>query len=123
FVEIDLLRAGEPMPLGNTPPPSDYRILICRPRLGRTADLYGFSYTTPIPAVTIPLLAGDVEPTLDLNAVLHALIDRARYDLSIDYHQPPEPPLRPEDQSWAATILARARDEGRDPATGEGIRP
>ena len=31
--------------------------------------------------IPIPLLPGDAEPTLDLNAVLHALIERARYDL------------------------------------------
>lgn len=29
FVEIDLLRAGEPMPVTPPPPPSDYRILVC----------------------------------------------------------------------------------------------
>jgi hypothetical protein len=123
FVEIDLLRAGEPMPLRNSPPPSDDRILICRPRMGWTADLYGFSCTTPIPAITIPLLPGDAEPTLDLNAVLHALVDRARYDLSIDYHQPPVPPLRPEDESWAATILAQASNETPEKSAEGKIAP
>ena len=32
FVEIDLMRGGQPMPLKPAPPSSDYRILICRPR-------------------------------------------------------------------------------------------
>ena len=111
FVEIDLLRSGEPMPVRNAPPRGDYRILVCRPRLGRTAELYGFSYTTPIPDFPIPLLLGDTEPSLKLNEVLHALIDRARYDLSIDYQQPPDPPLRSEDEAWAASIIARASDQ------------
>ena len=86
FVEIDLLRSGEPMPVRNSPPRGDYRILICRPRLRRTSDLYNFSYTMRIPDIPIPLLPGDAEPSLKLTDVLHALIDRARYDLSIDYH-------------------------------------
>jgi len=107
FVEIDLLRAGEPMPLRNAPTRSDYRILIARPRKGRSADLYGFSYTTPIPEIPIPLLPGDAEPVLPLNDVLHDLMDRARYDLTIDYRQPPDPPLRPEDEPWAGAILAQ----------------
>ena len=65
------------MPLKRSPPPNDYRILISREwhRLG--AALYSFSYRIPIPAITVPLLPDAPEPTLDLNAILHALIDRA----------------------------------------------
>jgi Protein of unknown function (DUF4058) len=70
FVEIDLLRSGEPMPVRNAPPRSDYRILICRPRKSRNADLYGFSYRSAIPDVPIPLLPADAEPVLQLNEVL-----------------------------------------------------
>ena len=120
FVEIDLLRSGEPMPVRNSPPRGDYRILVCRPRLSRTSDLYGFSYTTPIPDIPIPLLPGDAEPGLKLNDVLHSLMDRARYDLSIDYHNSPDPQLRPEDEPWAAAIIARATNESPNPPTTIG---
>jgi hypothetical protein len=123
LVEIDLLRAGEPMPLKGSPPPSDYRILICRQPQRRTASLYSFSYKVPIPAITIPLLPGDPEPALDLNAVLHALIDRARYDVDIDYRLPPRPRLRPEDESWAATILAQATEETPEKLAGRETTP
>lgn len=108
FLEIDLLRGGEPMPLVDPPPPNDYRILICRTRPQRKAVVYAFPWTVPIPAIPIPLLPGDPEPILDLNSVLHSLIDRAGYDLVIDYRRPPRPPLRPEDKDRAATILGRA---------------
>lgn len=121
FVEIDLLRSGEPMPVRNCALQNDYRVLVCRPRLGRTAELYGFSYTTLIPDIPIPLLPGEVEPTLELNRVLHSLIDRARYDLSIDYRLPPEPPLRPEDEPWAAAIIAAASVQNPDSEAGNGI--
>ncbi len=95
LVEIDLLRAGDADACQLIPPPqTDYRIIICRAGRSKSAELYSFSWMTPIPAIPIPLLPGDAEPTLDLNAVLHALIERGRYDLVIDYRQPPQPPLQ-----------------------------
>jgi hypothetical protein len=108
LVEIDLLRSGQRMPLNNAPPPTDYRVLVYRPRPNKIAEVFGFSYKDPIPSISIPLLRGEAEPTLDLNAVLHALIDRARYDLTIDYRQPPSPRLRKEDEAWAQSIIAQA---------------
>lgn len=115
FVEIDLLRAGEPMPVRNAPARSDYRILVCRPRKSRSSDLYGFSYTSPIPDVPIPLLSEDAEPVLHLNEVLHDVVNKARYDLTIDYSYPPQPPLRAEDEAWAEAILGRSPDEAEEP--------
>jgi hypothetical protein len=123
LVEIDLLRVGEPMPLVNPPPPSDYRILICRPGRRMGTELYPFSWRTPIPPIPIPLLPGDTEPILDLNTILHALMDRARYDLVVDYAQPPDPSLRPEDAAWAATIVAAANGEMRERSAGKGDAP
>ncbi len=51
---------GEPMPVRNAPP----RERLPHPRLSTAkraerSDLYGFSYTTPIPDIPIPLLPGD----------------------------------------------------------------
>jgi hypothetical protein len=120
LVEIDLLRSGQRMPLSNAPPPTDYRILVFRPKPNKLAEVYGFSYRDPIPSITIPLLSGEPEPSLDLNSVLHALIDRARYDLSIDYRQPPHPRLRKGDQAWAASIISQVPDVTTPaPAGGE----
>ena len=120
FVEIDLLRGGRPMPLKPPPSSSDYRILICRPNLSRSADLYRFSIRTPIPTIPIPLLPGDAEPNLELNEILHALYERAGYDLSIDYQQPPVPRLRKDDKAWVATILAQASDSAAENSPGNG---
>lgn len=120
LVEVDLLRSGAPMPIKNPPPQTDYRILICRAGRAKSAELYAFSCRSPIPPFPIPLLPGDTEPTLDLNAVLHALIERARYDLVIDYRQPPQPPLRPEDEPWAAAIIARASDQNPESTVEKG---
>jgi hypothetical protein len=123
FVEIDLLRGGEPMPLENSPSGFDYRILVCRAPAGSRGVLFPFMCTSPIPPIPIPLLPGDAEPILDLHAVTHSLIDRASYDLVIDYTQPPDPPLRPADEAWAAAIVAESlADHGEETRT-EGATP
>jgi hypothetical protein len=123
FVEIDLLRSGEPMPVRKSPPPSDYRILICRARRSSDAVLYAFPYTSPIPTIPIPLLPGDPEPMLDLNSVLHALIDRAAYELVMNYALSPDPPLRPADEAWAASIVAQSLADRGEETRIEGATP
>lgn len=109
LVEIDLLRAGRPMPWTQGPAPSDYRILVSREYRRPGAQLYTFDVRTPIPAIPLPLLPGDPEPPIDLNAILHAVYDRARYDLVVHYDRPPEPPLREGDAAWAIDIADRVR--------------
>lgn len=74
-------------------------------------DLHGFDYKTTIPELRIPLLPPDSEPVLDLNAIVHTLYERAGYDLVIDSTRPPVPALDPEDQTWAESVIARAKTE------------
>ena len=123
LVEIDLLRGGKPMPLVDPPPPNDYRILICRARPVRKQVVYVFHWRTPIPPIPIPLLPEDAEPVIDLNPVLHSLMERARYDLVIDYRQPPRPRLRRTDAAWAATVIAQALNETAEKTAGGETAP
>jgi hypothetical protein len=104
LVEIDLLRAGEPMAVVGPQAQSDYRILVSRGWLRPRAQLYAFTLRQPIPQFPLPLLLGDEEPLVDLNTVLHELYGRARFDLRLDYDEPPVPPLRSEDAAWAQTL-------------------
>jgi hypothetical protein len=42
---------------------------------------------------------------VDLNTILHDLYTRARFDLRLDYHQPPPAPvLSAGDAEWAAGL-------------------
>ncbi len=75
-----------------------------RPRAG----LLGFGLEQAIPPFHVPVLPGDERPTLALGALLHALYDRAGYDLQIDYHREPVPPLRPAAVAWADGLLRAA---------------
>jgi len=107
LVEVDLLRAGEPMPVVGGPAAGDYRILVSRGESRPRSQLYPFGLRDPIPPFPLPLLPGDPEPAIDLGAVLHALYDRARFDLRLDYARPPVPPLDEPDAAWARGLLAR----------------
>ncbi len=107
LVEVDLLRAGEPMPVTGKKVRSDYRILVSRGHQRPHAQLYVFNLRQPMPLFPLPLLPGDDEPPVDLNAILRALYERARFDLRLDYSQPPVPPLDDEDAAWAGELVGR----------------
>ena len=105
LIEIDLLRAGEPMPL-NQRVSSDYRILVSRGWTRRKAQLYAFGLRALIPDFPVPLQPGEREPLVPLNQILHALYERARFDLRLDYTQPPAPPLPEAYVDWVGRLLA-----------------
>ncbi|OUL22091.1 DUF4058 family protein [Nostoc sp. 106C] len=104
LVEIDLLRSGKPFPILSDNL-GDYRILICRGDRRPTGELYAFSLRQSIPPVQIPLMAGEAEPTLNLQSLLDYVYEKGRYYLAIDYTKPPQPPLSENDRQWAETLL------------------
>ena len=106
LVEVDLLRAGKPMPVIGQEVDSDYRILVSRAWQRPRAQLYPFNLRQPIPVFPLPLVRGDKAPPVDLGAILQALYERARFDLRLDYTQPPFPPLSDEDSAWARQLVA-----------------
>ncbi len=109
LVEIDLLRAGESMPVVRGRPVSDYSILVSRSWARPRADLLPFSVREQIPPLPVPLRRSEQETSLDLGAILHGLYDRAGYDLRIDYERPSDPALREDDAVWARERLTDAR--------------
>ena len=110
LVEIDLLRAGEPLPVVGVQVPGDYRLLVSRGWQRPRADMVAFHLRDPIPDFPLPLQEGEDEPSIPLNATLHKLYTRARYDLEIDYAHAPEPPLAEADARWAQSLLAARAD-------------
>lgn len=101
LVEIDLLRAGKPMPIQGNPSNADYRILVSRGDRRPTAQLYAFSLRDPIPVFPLPLKVGEAELLVNLNEILNGVYERAGFDLRIDYTQPPQPPLSEAEVPWA----------------------
>ncbi|MBR8835661.1 MAG: DUF4058 family protein [Stigonema ocellatum SAG 48.90 = DSM 106950] len=106
LIEIDLLRGGEPMPvLGEIG--KGYCILVNRGYRRPEADLYTFGLKDPIPAFSVPLNQGEPEPIVDLQKLLNEVYERARFDLAIDYSQPVQLSLSPQEKAWVTEILGR----------------
>ena len=107
LVEIDLLRSGDPLPVLGAGVQSNYRILVSRSDCRPQADLYGFNLPDEIPAFRLPLRSEDSEPTVDLQALLGQVYDRAGYDLAIDYSRDPVPPLSKAETTWTNHLLQK----------------
>jgi hypothetical protein len=105
LLEIDLLRKGTRPPRLIGLPQSDYFIFLTRAERRNVTETWPLSVRDPLPVVPVPLLPGDDDVSLNLNHALHTIYDEARYDLSIDYSQPPIPPLSEEDAAWAQALL------------------
>lgn len=105
LVEIDFIRAEEPMPITANDRTSDYRILVSRGDQRPNATLYIFGVRQPIPTFPLPLKADDQEPVVDMGRLLHDLYDQASYDLRLDYTRDPDPPLSSADAAWAKQLL------------------
>jgi hypothetical protein len=65
FVEIDLLRGWEPLPVLDNDIAASYRILVSRGNERPLADLYLFNIPDVIPSFSLPLRSPDVDVLLN----------------------------------------------------------
>jgi len=107
LVEIDLLRAG--LHTLAAPEdrlrPADYRVCV---RFGhRTFTFYviDISLRKALAPIPIPLRRKEKSISLDLPALFTRCYDVGRFDSQVDYRQPPDPHLKPEDELWADALL------------------
>jgi Protein of unknown function (DUF4058) len=100
ILDIDLLRRGQRPLVHPRLPHSAYRITLTRVKAG-FADVWSVRLQDPLPVVPVPLRAPDSDIPLDLAAAFTTIYDRAAYDLSLNYAEPPPPPsLSEEEQAW-----------------------
>ena len=105
LLEIDLLREGRrPVPRTGSPRAPYYVFLTRAGHPGR-AEVWPIQLRDPLPVVPVPLRPPDADTPLDLAKALAAIYDEARYDLSLDYGQPPDPPLEGAEAEWAAELV------------------
>lgn len=100
LVEIDLLRKGHRIPMGRELPPAPYYAYVGRHELRPETDVWPMGLDRPLPQLPIPLLDGDADVMLDLQAALTSVYDLSDYALEIDYARPPEVSLAPEPAAW-----------------------
>ncbi|MCO5170487.1 MAG: DUF4058 family protein [Planctomycetes bacterium] len=110
LVEIDLLRAGERVPMARPLPPASYYVVVSRAQRRPRCEVYPIHLRDRLPPVGVPLL-GDEAVEVDLQTILDTVYDRAGYDAYLDHGRPlPPPPLDPDDEAWAREVLARAQE-------------
>jgi hypothetical protein len=72
-------------------------------------EVYPIPLRDPLPAIRIPLRQTDKDVHLDLQALVEQAYRKGRYHLTVDYGQPPDPPLAAAEAKWARALLKRPR--------------
>jgi hypothetical protein len=104
-MEIDLLRQGRRVPMRDPLPDTPYFVFLSRAEDRPVLEVWPIQLRDRLPVVPVPLLPGDSDAPLDLQAAFTAVYDAYSYDLSIDYTRPPEIPLAGDDPAWATRRL------------------
>lgn len=106
FVEIDLLRKGEAMPVAGGQQ-ADYQILVSRADDRPSAERYAFNLADEMPKFLLPLDIKDdsIEPVIDIKALLNRVCEDTAVEIDIDYTIQPEPPVSSESFEWLKSLL------------------
>ena len=108
LLEIDLLRGGQRPRLTKPLPPVPYFVFLSRSYRRPLIDIWPLSLQTPLPVIPVPLPYPEPDVPLDLTRALQYVYRSARYDLQVDYRQPPPPPeLSADGAAWLDTHLRR----------------
>ena len=105
LVEIDLLRTGQRVPMRQALPDAEYFVFVGRSERRPLTEVWPIPLGQPLPPVPIPLLAGDSDVRLELQAAFDAVYDAVGYDLLLKYDRPPQVALTPSQQVWAQNVL------------------
>lgn len=108
LLEFDLLRQGQRVPMQEPLPDAPYFVLLSRADHRPFLDVWPVALDQPLPTVPIPLLPGDADQPLDVQATFTATYDLLGYDLLLNYRDPPEVPLEVAASEWAVARLAAA---------------
>ena len=114
LVEIDLLRTGPhvvAVPEWAARQHGPYAYLVCVNRAVALRDrfqLYLRRVCERLPRLLLPLAAPDPDIVLDMQTVLARTYEAGGYAERLHYALPCVPPLSPEEQAWADTLIRQA---------------
>lgn len=112
LVEIDLTRGGDRelvFPVESLPEDYQTTYLACVYRgFGHErCEIYRMPLAERLPGIRIPLRKEDPDVALDLQTLVDQAYQEGRYD-DIDYRKALDPPLQPQDATWADELLKAA---------------
>jgi hypothetical protein len=107
LVELDLLRAGQRMPMLDPWPASPYTLLVARAHQAQTCQVWEGHFQRPLPTIPVPLAKPDPDIPLNLQPLIATIYQRFRYGRSVDYTATLRPPLRPEEVAWCRKQLEK----------------
>lgn len=102
LVELDLLLAGDRLPMGKPLPPADFYAIIARSDRRPNADVLRWTLRDPLPKIPIPLLKPDKDIVIDLAEVFAIAYERGRYARSVNYQSALSLPLGNDAVKWVA---------------------
>lgn len=109
LVELDLLRGGERLPMGEPMPAGDYFALVSRVERRPRSDVWPIRLRDTLPTIFVPTSTGDPDIPLDLQEVFQRVYQRSRYAYALHYDDVVQPPLADDDAAWVAERLAALR--------------
>ncbi|HKI37307.1 MAG TPA: DUF4058 family protein [Gemmataceae bacterium] len=119
FIELDLLRGGQKMPMLTHWPDSPYTLLVCRAFNAPYCRVWKAHFQHRLPTIPVPLLYPEPDLTLDLQPLLDSIYTLGRYDERIDYDRPLTPAQSDADAGLVRTFLKERTPGRRAPqATG-----
>jgi len=111
LIELDLLRGGSrPATIQPLSGATDYCAFIHRLELRPKAQVLQWTVRDRLPELRIPLAEGDADVKLVLQKAFEVAYEGGEYDVTIDYHSKPKPPLRKGDATWIKQLLAAHRN-------------
>ncbi|MCI0457095.1 MAG: DUF4058 family protein [Gemmataceae bacterium] len=105
FIELDLLRGGDKMPMLDPWPDSPYTLLVCRQSDAPYCRVWPAHLQRRLPVIPVPLADPDPDLTLDLQPLLDHIYTLGRYDERIDYARLLSPALSAADAAWVREQL------------------
>jgi hypothetical protein len=119
FIELDLLRGGDKMPMLTPWPDTPYTLLVGRATRAPHCRVWPGHFQRPLPPIPVPLLSPDPDLTLNLQPLIEDIYTLGRYDERLDYTRPLDPPLSKAEAAWVRDALkdrpARPPRKGRKP--------
>jgi hypothetical protein len=113
FVEIDLVREGdrEQLFLPHACPANlccEYRSVTRVPNDPLAVWVQPIPLREALPAIQVPLRLSDLPCALALQPLFEQVYRNSRYERTLDYRKPADPPLEGEDAAWADALLRAA---------------